>query len=518
MSQQDQIRRPGQWVGVLTGLVVTAFALSVGHLASSFGEPAASPVLTVGQTFIDVTPEWLKSFAIRTFGSNDKNVLLAGIFVVLAIGSGVLGAFAVRRRWVGFVGLVALTGIGVATALGRPTASPSWAFPSLIAGAAAAGAFAWLSRRWGARDQAVSPPAVSAPDGFDRRRFLISAAAVTATAVVSGGVGRFLAQRRAAESGRASLTIPSPSNINEFPPGVELSTPGISPFFTPNGDFYRVDTTLLVPHIRVEDWKLTIHGMVEHPMTIDFAQLVARPLMERDITLNCVSNPVGGRYIGNARWTGTALKPLLDEAGVLPGATQIVSRSSDGMTIGTPTAIALDGRDAMLAIAMNGQPLPFEHGFPVRMLVPGLYGYESATKWIVDIELTTLEAFRAYWVQQGWVQQVPVKTASRIDTPSDGAGVKAGPVVVAGVAWAQDRGIGKVEVQVDGGAWAEATLGAQDTIDTWRQWAWTWQASPGNHRLSVRATDDTGAVQPGASAPPYPSGATGWHSIGVTVK
>ena len=507
---------PSTWVGVFTGLIATALALAAGHLTAALTTPAASPILTVGQTFIDATPEWLKSFAIRTFGSNDKLVLLAGIFTTLAIGSAVIGVLALRRRWVGYAGLATLTAIGVATAFTRPTASPVWVVPSLIAGAAGGVAYGLLSRNW---RQKAHPREPETPDGFDRRRFLMSAAALSAAAVASGGVTRYLNQRRAAEAGRSSLAIPAPASpARPLPAGAELNAPGIKPFFTPNADFYRVDTALLTPMINIKDWKLTIHGMVDHPLTLDFAELVRRPLIERDITLNCVSNPVGGHYIGTARWIGAPLKAILDEAGVQPGATQIVSRSSDGMTIGTPAAIALDGRDAMLAIAMNGQPLPFEHGFPVRMLVPGLYGYESATKWLVDLELTTLQAFKAYWVKRGWVQQVPVKTSSKIDTPARGAAVAAGSVVVAGAAWAQDRGISKVEVQVDGGPWNPATLGAQDTIDTWRQWEWTWQAAGGNHQLAVRATDDTGTVQTAQNAPPFPSGSTGWHTVDVVVN
>lgn len=506
---------PGPVVGVLTGLITTAVALVGGHLAAVFTTEAASPILTVGQTFIDATPEWLKSFAIRTFGSNDKKALLAGIFGALAILSVAVGIAARRRRWVGFAGLGALTAIGVATALTRPTATIGWAIPSFVAGLAGLGAFIVLTPP----SIRVPQPEADTPVGFDRRRFLGSAIALGAAAAASGGVARYWEQRSLAQAGRTSLKIPPPASpATPLPTGAQLAAKGISPFYTPNENFYRVDTALLVPQVHLRDWKLQIHGMVDHPMTLAFSDLVERPLIERDITLNCVSNQVGGRYIGNARWIGAALTPILEEAGVQAGATQIVSRSVDGMTIGTPTAIAMDGRDSMLAVAMNGQPLPFEHGFPVRMLVPGLYGYESATKWIVDIELTTLEAFDAYWVKRGWIQQVPVKTSSRIDTPSNKSKVPAGPVMVAGVAWAQDRGIGKVEVQVDRGTWSPGTLGAQDTIDTWRQWQWQWDATAGSHTLSVRATDDTGMLQIGKDAPPFPSGATGWHTIEVQVS
>jgi DMSO/TMAO reductase YedYZ molybdopterin-dependent catalytic subunit len=278
-----------------------------------------------------------------------------------------------------------------------------------------------------------------------------------------------------------------------------------------------VDTALTVPQVAADGWKLRVHGMVDHPLTITYEQLLERPLIERDITLTCVSNEVGGPYIGNARWLGARLADLLREAGLHPNASQLVSRSSDGMTIGTPASVVMDGRDAMLAVGMNGEPLPVEHGFPVRMVVPGLYGYVSACKWIVDIEATTFAKYDAYWVDRGWAQQAPIKTESRIDTPRDGATRSPGTVQVAGVAWAQHRGIRKVEVQVDGGPWHEARLAAAPTTDTWRQWVWSWPATKGDHTLKVRATDTAGTTQTSDEAPPLPDGATGYHAISVKV-
>ncbi|KIF01484.1 molybdopterin-binding oxidoreductase, partial [Streptomyces sp. RSD-27] len=302
-----------------------------------------------------------------------------------------------------------------------------------------------------------------------------------------------------------------------------LEVPGVGPFVTPAAEFYRVDTALVVPRVDAGSWRLTVHGEgVSRPLTLTLADLLARPLTEHDITLCCVSNEVGGPYVGNARWLGARLADLLREAGVRPPsqggpADQLVARSVDGMTIGTPVETVMDGRDALLAVGMNGEPLPFAHGFPVRMVVPGLYGYVSACKWLTELRLTTFAAYDAYWVRRSWAQQAPVKTQSRIDTPRPFSTLAPGPVAVAGVAWAQHRGISRVEVRADGGPWHEARLGAADGNDTWRQWLWPWEAAPGEHTLEVRATDGRGQVQTPERRGTLPDGATGWHAVTVSV-
>jgi DMSO/TMAO reductase YedYZ molybdopterin-dependent catalytic subunit len=361
-------------------------------------------------------------------------------------------------------------------------------------------------------DEAAPPT----PGGMDRRRFVLTGIAGAVAAVAAGGAGRAFGRRFEADASRAAVHLPSPAGAPE-PAVAGLDVPGLSPFVTPNAAFYRVDTALLVPAVKAEDWSLRVHGMVDHELTLTFDELMARPLIEREVTLTCVSNEVGGEYVGNASWLGAPLKDLLEEAGVDAGADQLVSRSVDGFTAGSPTAVLTDGRDAMLAIAMNGEPLPIEHGFPVRMVVPGLYGYVSATKWVVDLELTTFDAFDAYWIRRGWAQQAPIKTESRIDTPRRGADLAAGTVAVAGVAWAQHRGIAAVELRVDDGDWMPAELSEQLSTDTWRQWLVRWEATPGSHQLQVRATDGDGEVQTDRVAPPFPDGATGYHTIGVEV-
>jgi DMSO/TMAO reductase YedYZ molybdopterin-dependent catalytic subunit len=512
-SDRPPPRRHPLVLGAMTGLLTAAAALAVAELASAVVGELSSPVVAVGEAAIDLAPAWLKDFAIRTFGTHDKTALLAGIGVLLVLFAMALGILALRRPVVGYVGLLAFGAVGALAAVTLPTAATlSWV-PAALGVAAGAWVLGLLLRAAGGG----RPKPVDRPDLYDRRRFLVIGAAVAAGTLTAGALSRIVGRSTArAVASRADVRVPPPADAAPVLPGTGLGTPGLSPFYTPNADFYRVDTAIIVPKVTAEGWRLRIHGMVDREIELSYAELLARPLIERDITLTCVSNVVGGPYVGNARWIGAALAPLLREAGVDPGASQLASTSADGFTVGTPTAVVLDGRDAMLAVAMNGQPLPLAHGFPVRMVVPGLYGYVSATKWVVDLELTTFEAFDAYWVQRGWARQAPIKTMSRIDTPRSGARVPAGRVAVAGVAWAQHRGITAVEVRIDAGAWQPARLTAQDTIDTWRQWVFAWPADPGEHVIQARATDDTGYTQTGTREPPVPDGATGWHTIGVT--
>ncbi|MEU6659992.1 molybdopterin-dependent oxidoreductase [Streptomyces sp. NPDC046821] len=506
-------------LGALSGLLAGYAAVAVAQLAATVYRPEASPVVAVGGATIDRTPGWLKDWAIRHFGTHDKLVLQLGILVVLALLAMILGVVASRHRRAGSAGVLLFGALGALAATTRPgSTSPVDALPSVIGALIGA----WLLYALTGR---AATPALGDPD-WDRRGFVkvaVGAAVISTGASLlarsSGGL-----QQQNAVSSRDGVKLPAPASpARPTPANSQLRIPGISSFITPNKSFYRIDTALVVPMLDAAQWRLKIHGKgVTRPVTLTFDDLLRRPLIERDITMTCVSNEVGGSLVGNARWIGVPLAPLLAESGVRPPskggpANQLVARSVDGMTIGSPVEDVMDGRDAMLALGMNGQPLPFKHGFPVRMLVPGLYGYVSACKWIKDIELTTFDAYDAYWVQRGWAQRAPIKTQSRIDTPKSFDHRKAGTVMVAGVAWAQHRGIEKVEVRVDDGPWQQATLAAVDTSDTWRQWSYQWQATHGKHHLTVRATDDTGRTQPAKRTGPVPSGATGWHSIEVEI-
>ncbi|MFI8826123.1 sulfite oxidase [Streptomyces sp. NPDC053431] len=512
-------------VGASAGLLAAFTALAVAELVAGLLRPAAGPVTVVGGAVIDRTPAAVKDFAIRAFGENDKTVLRLGILAVLALAAIGLGMLGLRRRRVGAAGVLLFGIVGAAAALDRPDATGVGdALPSIAGALAGALTLSVLA----SRATLSTAPADSEGEArtWNRRGFLTAAGVTAATATSAGLLGRFLSGRQGqgAVASRENLVLPEPfSPAPAVPVGTRVKVPGITSFTTPNRDFYRVDTALTVPRVDAGTWRLRIHGKgVTRPLTYTLDQLLARPLMERDITLTCVSNEVGGPYVGNARWLGVPLADLLQEAGVRSPsrggtADQLVARSVDGMTLGSPVEDVMDGRDAMLAVGMNGEPLPFEHGFPVRMLVPGLYGYVSACKWIESIELTTFDAYDPYWVKRGWARRAPIRTQSRIDTPKPFARPAAGTVTVAGVAWAQHRGVVRVEIRVDDGPWQDADLAAQDTVDTWRQWSYRWNATPGGHRLTVRATDGTGRVQTEQRTRTVPDGASGRHSVFVTV-
>lgn len=544
----------GWFWGAACGILAAAVALGVAQLLAGLTVPRASPVVAVGQAAIDLTPAAVKTWATSSFGTADKTILLTGVIVVLAALSCAAGAAAMRRMAYGMGGLAVLAAAGVAAALTRPGSSPLWALPVLVGAGAGAFALTGLIRR--ARAFALPAPAAALPpivfEGSDipaapqpgdleapdppgvnvptlrapsaashsaaRRSFLVASGVTLAAAAAGELGGRELSTRRDVGAARSAIRFPRPAvAAPPLPPGVNLPVKGISPFITPESQFYRVDTALVLPQVDPSNWKLRIHGMVDRDLTVTFDDLLRRPLIEDYITLCCVSNPVGGPYIGNAKWLGASLGQLLRQAGVRRGASMLLCTSADGFTSGTPVPVVMDGRDALVAVAMNGSALPVEHGFPARLVVPGLYGYVSACKWVTDIEVTTYENATAYWTDRGWAAQGPVKTESRIDVPSSGATVRAGKTAVAGVAWAQHKGIEAVEVRVDRGPWQTATLASVPGLDTWRQWSWQWDAAPGNHVIEARATDMTGYTQTSLQAPEAPNGASGYPSSTVRV-
>jgi len=498
-------------VGVVGGVFTVGVATLLAALMTTTGLAGGtpSPLFAVGGAFVDRTPPWLKDFAISTFGTHDKVALIAGMAFFLIAACALIGIVGARRRTAGMVAFGFLGAIGMLAVATRPHSGTLDLLPTLIG--TAAGLWA-LSTLWQRADVGAAGSTV------DRRRFLLGGAGFTVAGITAATLGQSLGQgARLAAQSRSSVRLPKAGKPVVIPAGAQLDVRGVTPYIMPNADFYRIDTALIVPQIDATRWKLTVHGMVDHEVTIDWATLLSKPMQESLVTLMCVSNEVGGNLTGNAVWTGWPVRELLKMAGPRPGADMVLSTSSDGWAAGTPLSVLTDDRNALLAIAMNGQPLPFEHGFPVRMVVPGLYGYVSATKWVTDLKVTTFAQDQGYWTPRGWSARGPVKTESRIDVPHSGDRVSAGKVAVAGIAWAQHRGIRAVEVRVDNGRWQQARLADEPSIDSWRQWVLSWQATRGSHTITVRATDTEGETQTATQAPPAPDGATGWHTITVSV-
>lgn len=492
----------------VAGVLAGAVALTVLEVGGRVVPGAAPPLVAVGDAVVRLAPPALRDAAIAAFGTADKPVLLAAVLLGVLALAAVAGGAARRSRPRGDGAVALLAVVALAVQLGRAGTAVTGAV-AVSVGAALLGAV--LLRRL----LRTAPPAGAAR--ADRRAFLLAGSAAGAAVVIGAVLTRALDARANVEQLRAAVRLPRPRRpARGDARAAALDVPGLSPLLTPNRDFYRIDTALRVPQVDVREWTLTVGGMVDRELVLGLDDLLARPQVEADVTLQCVSNEVGGDLVGTARWQGVRLAELLREAGVRPGADQVVGWSVDGFSAGFPTAAALDGREALVAVGMNGEPLPLRHGFPARLVVPGLYGYVSATKWLRRIELTTL-AFDGFWVPRGWAKNGPIKTASRIDVPRRGARVVAGDVVVAGVAWAPTRGISAVEVQVDDGPWQPAELSGSLGDDTWRQWRLSWAASAGQYELRVRAVDGDGVRQDDRIRPPRPDGATGLHTVLVRV-
>lgn len=509
------------WAGAVSGAVAAASALAAGEVPSAVAGDSQSLVTTVGNQFIDSFAAGLKDLAVALFGTNDKVALVVGI-VSVSIGFGAaLGAVARSRPRAAELGLVGFGLVGLGAALTDPQASatPAVLGPVLavVTGIAVLrGLMAFASGGVSRLGPLNADPTRRQPD---RRAFLAFAGAGAVGAAAVGAGGRSLRNRTQLDVDLDEIAsqLPDPVSAVAIPPtGVDVD--GVSPYVTPTADFYRIDTALSVPRVDPAGWSMRIDGLVDRPYELSYEDLLGMDMVETPVTLQCVSNEVGGDLVGTATWLGVPLAELLDRAGVRSDCTQVVGRSVDGFTVGFPTANVYDGRTALVAVGMNGAPLPPRHGFPARLVVSGLYGYVSATKWLSQIELTRFEDFDAYWIPRGWAKVAPIKPTSRIDVPRSGAAVPAGTVPIAGVAWSPSVGIAAVDVRIDGGEWTPARLGRTANEDTWVQWVYSWPATPGSHRIEVRCTDSTGAVQTGDVRPPAPDGATGWHAVEVDVR
>jgi DMSO/TMAO reductase YedYZ molybdopterin-dependent catalytic subunit len=504
------------WFGPILGVLAAAAGLAAAELVAGLSRELRGPVVSIGDRVIDKVPPAIKDLAIRWFGTSDKVALVIGILVVLAIIAALVGRATVRGSLrTGMVGAGVLGLVGVlASATGRNT-SATGALPAMVAALVAAGVL-YLGYR-------VSRPRALPPDGsgavrmgVDRRQLLLTGAGVAVAAGAVGSFGRVLQRRFSNEAARAAVALPDVADPLAAPPAdPAASLDGLSELFTPNSSFYRIDTALILPSVDLSSWRLKVTGMVERELELSYDELLGMDMVEADVTICCVSNEVGGDLVGNARWLGTRLDAVLERAGISPDADQVVGRSVDGFTAGFPVR-ALDGRDALIVVGMNGEALPTRHGFPARLVVPGLYGYVSATKWLSEIELTRFDRVQGYWVPRGWAVEAPIKTQSRIDRPT--GRMAPGTTAIAGVAWAPTRAIERVEVRIDDGEWREVTLGPDVGDDSWRQWWVDWVAEPGEHTITCRATDGTGATQVEERTPVDPDGATGWHTVRVLVE
>ncbi|WP_456505885.1 molybdopterin-dependent oxidoreductase [Arthrobacter sp. UYCu723] len=534
------------------GVAAVGSGVVLGEAAAGLLSPSISPVTAVGGAVIDVVPPGVKDWAISLFGTADKVALLGGMALAIATLAALSGVLELRRRFAGVAVIAVFGAVGVVAVLGRADVTANAIPVPLLAAAVGIGLMRWLVRRlgeWQAEAGLVAGPAVEGrtpdaptqsrtpeaattsrtpgspaqsptPYSPARRRFLQALGGTAAVAALGGVLAATLRGAAAAVSElRSKLVLPAPASpVPPIPAGAELGLDGIGPLVTPNKDFYRIDTALRVPVVDPGQWTLKVTGLVEREISLDFAALLAKPLIERHVTIACVSNEVGGDLIGNARWLGWPVRDLLALAGPKPGADMVLSRSTDGWTAGTPLEVLMDSRDALLAVGMNGEPLPLEHGFPARLIVPGLYGYVSATKWVTELKVTRFADDVAYWTPRGWSERGPVKISSRIDVPRGGRSVAAGTVAFGGVAWAQHTGIGKVELRVNRGDWQQAELAPGISKDTWYQWKLALPLTPGQYEVQVRATDFNGVAQVEDRAAVAPSGATGFHTVTVDVK
>ncbi|PRB70326.1 molybdopterin-dependent oxidoreductase [Arthrobacter sp. MYb213] len=503
----------------LAGFISAAVLFSVAQLLSVFFATSSAPFVALGSTFIDFTPPWLKDFAIATFGTNDKLALFISLGVVSALLAASVGLLARRSLTAAVTAILILSAVIGASVITRSATGPMDLVPLFFGTVFGLGTLKWLTTL-AAKD--ASPIAEDEPaTGFSRRKFLVASSLSVLGAAIAAGVGTTIAAtRNAAEAARLALGLPAPKiKAAKIPTGAQVDLKGMPQFVTPNEDFYRIDTALSVPRIDPAEWSLRVHGMVDNEFTMSFDELLREELVESYLTLTCVSNPVGGDLVGNAKWLGYPLRKLLERAVPQAGADMVLSTSIDGFSASTPLEILTDDRMALLAVGMNDEPLPLEHGFPVRMVVPGLYGYVSATKWVVDLEVTRFGEKDAYWTTRGWSERGPIKMSSRVDVPRSFSKLPVGEVVFGGTAWAQTIGISKVEIQIDDEPWQRVELAKEATLDTWRQWRYVWKGgTPGNHSVTVRAYNTDGEMQTSDRADPVPNGASGWQRVQFSIS
>lgn len=501
---------------ILSGVAAAAVTLGVSALAAVPLGASADARNAIGSSVIDLTPGPVKEWAIQTFGTSDKLFLSVAVLLVVAVLAAIAGLAERRRVPIGSVMFAAAATAGCVAVLARSGSAPVDVIPTAVGGLCGI-----LTLRFLTSGRLRDGTAHEAAEADPGRRLSLAALGLLGLGVLGGALGSVWSRRvHSVADDREAFVPPTVAKpAPPVPPGVQPAGVDLSTFVTDNDEFYRIDTALSVPQLSREGWQLRIHGMVDNEKTYTFADLEQFELIEQMVTLACVSNPIGGNLVGNALWGGYRVADLLAAAGVSPDADMVLSTSSDGFTAGTPTEALTDGRNSLLAITMNRQPLPIEHGYPARLVVPGLYGYVSATKWVVDLELTRFDQAQGYWIPLGWSERGPIKTQSRIEVPRSGQDVPVGPARFGGVAWAQQRGVRAVEVRIDEGPWQQATLGTAYSNDTWRLWSFDWQADePGPHLVSVRATDNTGEVQTEEMADVIPDGATGWHTVSFAVK
>jgi len=508
---RTQVDEP-RGAAALAGAVAAGLSLGITELLAGLFESVPSAVAGVGSYVVDSSPRFVKEFAVSVFGTADKGALAIGTAILVVIIGSLLGRAGLRRPWLGPGAFAIFAVIGIAASVGQVNSSvPATVVAILVAAGAGAAFLSYNIAALATRD-----PSDHGSADPSRRRLLGTMIGAGVASVAAGGIGRQLIINRS-ETVRETMGLPSPATT-VAPPGSAASfdVPGITPIIVPNDEFYRIDTALIVPRPDAVTWRLKVKGMVSNELSLSMDDLHAMDLHEAYVTISCVSNRIGGDLVGNAKWTGVHLSEVLDMAGIDPAASQVVGRSVDGWTAGFPTALAYDGREPLIAIGMNGEPLPPDHGFPARLIVPGLYGYVSATKWLEEIELTTWDAFDGYWVPRGWSKEGPIKTQSRIDTPRPGQQVE-GKFVAGGVAWSPELGVSAVQVRVDEGPWQFAETSDPLSDRSWVQWKVPIDIGPGSHRLTVRAIDDAGSPQPAEKSPPAPNGATGHHDVTISV-